>query len=89
MKAFHPARIPFPVMHVDTGHNFPEVIDFIRKITGINIVIDQRIQEDVSAVPVTLTVKGTFPDGTLSASADRGQNTGDYDQATIGDEINP
>src|SRR5512138_557811 len=27
-KAFHPARIPFPVMHVDTGHNFPEVIEF-------------------------------------------------------------
>jgi sulfate adenylyltransferase subunit 2 len=27
-KAFAPARIPFPVMHVDTGHNFPEVIDF-------------------------------------------------------------
>jgi sulfate adenylyltransferase subunit 2 len=27
-KAFWPANIPFPVMHVDTGHNFPEVIDF-------------------------------------------------------------
>jgi sulfate adenylyltransferase subunit 2 len=27
-KAFWPARVPFPVMHVDTGHNFPEVIDF-------------------------------------------------------------
>ncbi|HEY7104585.1 MAG TPA: sulfate adenylyltransferase subunit CysD [Mycobacteriales bacterium] len=27
-KAFHPARIPFPVMHVDTGHNFQEVLDF-------------------------------------------------------------
>jgi sulfate adenylyltransferase subunit 2 len=27
-KAFHPARIPFPVMHVDTGHNFPEVLAF-------------------------------------------------------------
>lgn len=27
-KAFWPARIPFPVMHVDTGHNFPEVIDY-------------------------------------------------------------
>ncbi len=28
VKAFWPARIPFPVMHVDTGHNFPEVIEF-------------------------------------------------------------
>jgi len=27
-KAFWPARIPFPVMHVDTGHNFDEVIDY-------------------------------------------------------------
>ena len=27
-KAFWPARIPFPLMHVDTGHNFPEVIDY-------------------------------------------------------------
>jgi sulfate adenylyltransferase subunit 2 len=27
-KAFWPARLPFPVMHVDTGHNFTEVIDF-------------------------------------------------------------
>ena len=27
-KAFWPARFPFPVMHVDTGHNFPEVISF-------------------------------------------------------------
>ena len=26
-KAFGPARIPFPVMHVDTGHNFAEVLD--------------------------------------------------------------
>jgi sulfate adenylyltransferase subunit 2 len=27
-KAFRPGRFPFPVMHVDTGHNFPEVIEF-------------------------------------------------------------
>jgi sulfate adenylyltransferase subunit 2 len=27
-KAFHPARFPFPIMHVDTGHNFPEVLEF-------------------------------------------------------------
>jgi len=27
-KAFWPARLPFPVMHVDTGHNFPEVLEF-------------------------------------------------------------
>ena len=27
-KAFRPGEVPFPVMHVDTGHNFPEVIEF-------------------------------------------------------------
>ena len=27
-KAFHPGALPFPVMHVDTGHNFPEVIEY-------------------------------------------------------------
>jgi sulfate adenylyltransferase subunit 2 len=27
-KAFRPARFPFPVMHIDTGHNFPEVLAF-------------------------------------------------------------
>ena len=41
-KAFFPARIPFPVMHVDTGHNFDEVIDYRdRRVAelGINLVI--------------------------------------------------
>jgi len=27
-KAFRPGRFPFPLMHIDTGHNYPEVIDF-------------------------------------------------------------
>jgi sulfate adenylyltransferase subunit 2 len=27
-KAFRPARFPFPLMHIDTGHNFPEAIEF-------------------------------------------------------------
>ena len=27
-KAFHPARIPFPLVHVDTGHNFDETIQY-------------------------------------------------------------
>src|SRR5690606_2483019 len=35
-KAFWPAPIPFPVMHVDTGHNFPEVIEFrARRVAGL------------------------------------------------------
>ena len=27
-KAFRPGKFPFPIMHVDTGHNFPEAIEF-------------------------------------------------------------
>jgi sulfate adenylyltransferase subunit 2 len=33
-KAFRPAPFPFPLMHVDTGHNFPEVIDFRDRLVG-------------------------------------------------------
>jgi sulfate adenylyltransferase subunit 2 len=33
-KAFHPAGLPFPVMHVDTGHNFPEVIEYRDRMVG-------------------------------------------------------
>ena len=41
-KAFHPAKIPFPLMHVDTGHNFPETIAFrdkLMKETGESIIV--------------------------------------------------
>jgi sulfate adenylyltransferase subunit 2 len=41
-KAFWPARIPFPVMHVDTGHNFSEVLDFRdRRATelGVQLIV--------------------------------------------------
>ena len=41
-KAFWPGRIPFPIMHVDTGHNFPEVIEFRDRAVdsyGANLVV--------------------------------------------------
>src|SRR5215475_7714382 len=48
-KAFWPARLPFPVMHVDTGHNFPEVLDF-RDATverlDVNLVV-ASVQESI------------------------------------------
>src|SRR6478736_8939981 len=28
VKAFHPARVPFPLLHIDTGHNFPETMEY-------------------------------------------------------------
>ncbi len=33
-KAFKPGKIPFPVLHVDTGHNFPEVLDYRGRAGG-------------------------------------------------------
>src|SRR6201993_1305957 len=48
-KAFWPAKPPFPVMHVDTGHNFPEVLDFRdRRVAelGIRLVV-ASVQEAI------------------------------------------
>jgi len=42
LRAFAPAPIPFPIMHVDTGHNFPEVIDFRDQVverTGVKLIV--------------------------------------------------
>jgi len=41
-KAFYPARIPFPLLHVDTGHNFPETIeyrDWMVKKVGAKLIV--------------------------------------------------
>ena len=41
-KAFYPAKIPFPLMHVDTGHNFPETIQFRDDLVeelGANLIV--------------------------------------------------
>jgi len=50
-KAFWPAKLPFPVMHVDTGHNFREVIDF-RDATvdqiGARLIV-ASVQDDIDA----------------------------------------
>ncbi len=54
-RAFWPARIPFPVMHVDTGHNFPEVIDYRdRRVAeaGVQLVV-ASVQDSIDAGRVT------------------------------------
>jgi sulfate adenylyltransferase subunit 2 len=60
-KAFYPARVPFPVMHVDTGHNFPEVLAF-----RDSRVAELGIQLIVASVPEALKrgVVTEPPDGT-------------------------
>ena len=54
-KAFWPGRIPFPLMHVDTGHNFPEVIAYRDKRVaelGVRLVVGS-VQESIDAGRVT------------------------------------
>ncbi len=60
-KAFFPARIPFPVMHVDTGHNFQEVLDFRDRR-----VAELGVQLIVASVPEALDrgLVSEPPDGT-------------------------
>jgi sulfate adenylyltransferase subunit 2 len=54
-RAFGPARIPFPVMHIDTGHNFSEVIDFRdRRVAELGIrLIVASVQEAIDDGRVT------------------------------------
>ncbi|MBO0729957.1 MAG: sulfate adenylyltransferase subunit CysD [Acidimicrobiaceae bacterium] len=54
-KAFWPCRIPFPVVHVDTGHNFDEVIAFRdRRVAELDVrLMVGRVQDDIDAGRVT------------------------------------
>jgi len=48
-KAFYPGKIPFPLMHVDTGHNFPETIEFRDKLmeeTGETLIV-KYVQDSI------------------------------------------
>ncbi|UKN01769.1 sulfate adenylyltransferase subunit 2 [Paracrocinitomix mangrovi] len=51
IKAFYPAKVPFPLMHVDTGHNFPETIQFRDELVskyGLNLHIEY-VQDAIDA----------------------------------------
>lgn len=48
-KAFFPANIPFPLMHVDTGHNFPETIEFRDQLAqklGLQMIV-RNVQDSI------------------------------------------
>jgi sulfate adenylyltransferase subunit 2 len=69
-KAFWPAPLPFPVMHIDTGHNFDEVLEFRdRRVAelGVRLVV-AHVQDDIDAGRV---VEDTGP----GASRNRLQTT--------------
>lgn len=48
-KAFYPAKIPFPLVHIDTGHNFPETMeyrDWLVKELGVQLIVGS-VQESI------------------------------------------
>jgi sulfate adenylyltransferase subunit 2 len=62
-KAFWPAPVPFPVLHVDTGRNFAEVLEFRdRHATALGVRLDvAKVQDDIDA---GRTVEDTSPGAT-------------------------
>jgi len=66
LKAFYPGKIPFPLMHVDTGHNFPETIEFRDKLVeehGVELIIGS-VQESIDKGRVK---EETGPDASRNA----------------------
>lgn len=62
LRAFAPSRIPFNILHVDTGHNFPEALQFRDMLVAqydLNLVV--RKVEDTLAKRSIADVKGKFP----------------------------
>ncbi|MEQ9311061.1 MAG: sulfate adenylyltransferase subunit CysD [Cytophagales bacterium] len=66
LKAFHPGRIPFPLMHVDTGHNFKETIEFRDKLVkkyDVDLIVGS-VQESIDEGKVE---EETGPDASRNA----------------------
>ncbi len=61
MKAFHPAKFPFPLVHIDTGHNFPETIAF-----------RDELVEKIGAKLIVGSVQKTINDGRVAE--EKGKN---------------
>jgi sulfate adenylyltransferase subunit 2 len=54
-KAFYPAALPFPILHVDTGHNFPETIQFRDELTEklkLNLIVGY-VQDSINTGTAT------------------------------------
>jgi sulfate adenylyltransferase subunit 2 len=54
-KAFYPAAIPFPLVHIDTGHNFPETIEYRNKLVkelGVKLIVGS-VQDSINHGRVT------------------------------------
>jgi sulfate adenylyltransferase subunit 2 len=61
-KAFYPAKIPFTLLHVDTGHNFPEAIEFRDALMGrYNVNLDVGYVQDSINKGTAVEEKGLNP----------------------------
>jgi len=61
LKAFRPGKFPFPLLHIDTGHNFPEALDFRDKLVdeiGEKLIV-RKVQDTIHAKNLT-EQKGKF-----------------------------
>lgn len=61
LKAFRPGRFPFPLVHIDTGHNFPEALDFRDKLVkeiGENLIV-RKVEDTIKEKNLT-EQKGKF-----------------------------
>ncbi|KIA88305.1 sulfate adenylyltransferase subunit CysD [Kaistella jeonii] len=61
MKAFAPMKIPFPLVHIDTGHNFPEALayrDFLAKEIGAELIV-RKVEDTIHKQKLT-EPKGKF-----------------------------
>jgi len=60
-KAFAPGKIPFPLVHIDTGHNFPEALEFRDQLAGkVNATLVVRKVEDTIKQKNLTEPKGKF-----------------------------
>ena len=86
-KAFHPGKIPFPLMHVDTGHNFPETIQFRDNLiekTGENLIV-KYVQDSIDrGTAVEETGKNPSRNGLQTITLLEGLEEGKYDCAMGG-----
>ena len=86
-KAFFPAKIPFPLMHIDTGHNFPETLEFrddLMRETGETLIV-KYVQDSINN-GTAVEEKGPNPsrNGLQTVTLLEGLEDGKYDCAMGG-----
>ena len=88
-KAFYPAKVPFPLVHIDTGHNFEETLKFrddLVKDNGVNLIVgsvqktidDGKVQEETGYnasrnILQTVTLLDTIEENKLDAALGGGR----------------